>query len=224
IAPVVMTWAVRWRRPELTARLVSVIETTLIGCTLLGMTLWGFSATPGSVTMVLDLPLILLVLVIVAAFRLPPRWCSVFVAAAAFSASYYGSRGFGPFAGDPNPFMRVDALQLYLATLAVVSLMLTIVLLEMRNTVQLLRTSGERYHKFIEQSSEAVWRIELDVPMAPGLAAAEQIAWLREHAYVAECNLVYLRLNRLCGLPETDARLWRADVPWSAVYLEHIGT
>ena len=35
-----------------------------------------------------------------------------------------------------------------------------------------MRTSGERYHKFIEQSSEAVWRIELDVPMAPGLAAA----------------------------------------------------
>jgi signal transduction histidine kinase len=94
----------------------------------------------------------------------------------------------------------------------------------MRNTVQLLRTSGERYHTFIEQSSEAVWRIELDVPMASGLPVGEQIAWLREHAYVAECNLVYLRLNRLFGLPETDARLWRADVPWSAVYLEHIRT
>jgi len=224
IAPVVMTWAVRWRRPELTAPPASVIETTLTGCTLLGMTLWVFSATPGSVTMVLDLPFILLALVIVAAFRLPPRWCSSFVAAAALVASYHGSRGLGPFAGDPNPFMRIDVLQLYLATLAVVSLMLTIVLLEMRNTVRLLRTSGERYHNFIEQSSEAVWRIELDVPMAPGLAAEEQIAWLREHAYVAECNLVYQRLNRLFGLPETDTRLWRADVPWSAVYLEHIGT
>jgi signal transduction histidine kinase len=224
IAPIVMTWAVRWGRPEHTAPPASVIETTLTGCTLLGMTLWVFSATPGSVTMVLDLPFILLALVIVAAFRLPPRWCSSFVAAAAFVASYYGSRGLGPFAGDPNPFMRIDVLQLYLATLAVVSLMLTIVLLEMRNTVQLLRTSGERYHNFIEQSSEAVWRIELDVPMAPGLAAGEQIAWLRDHAYIAECNLVYLRLNRLFGLPETDTRLWRADVPWSAVYLEHIGT
>jgi signal transduction histidine kinase len=224
IAPVVMTWAVRWGRPEHTAPPASVIETTLTGCALLGMTLWVFSAAPGSVTMVLDLPFILLALVIVAAFRLPPRWCSSFVAAAALVASYHGSRGLGPFAGDPNPFMRIDVLQLYLATLAVVSLMLTIVLLEMRNTVRLLRTSGERYHNFIEQSSEAVWRIELDVPMAPGLAAEEQIAWLREHAYVAECNLVYQRLNRLFGLPETDTRLWRADVPWSAVYLEHIGT
>jgi len=41
---------------------------------------------------------------------------------------------------------------------------------------------------------------------------------------VAECNLVYLQLNRLFGLPEADVRLWRADVPWSAIYLEHIGT
>jgi signal transduction histidine kinase len=143
IAPVVMTWAIRWRRPELTAPPAPPLETTLIGCVLVGMTLWVFSATPGSITMVLDLPFLLLALVIVAAFRLPPRWCSAFVAAAAFVASYYGSRGFGPFAGYPTYFMRIDALQLYLATLAVVSLMLAVVLVEMRKTVQLLRTSGE---------------------------------------------------------------------------------
>src|SRR5580692_10446943 len=38
VAPVVMSWAVRRRRPELTGPPASVIETTLIGCTLLGMT------------------------------------------------------------------------------------------------------------------------------------------------------------------------------------------
>jgi signal transduction histidine kinase len=224
IAPVLTGWSVRWFRRELSAPPPSMAELVLIGCALLAMTIWVFSAPPGSITTILDLPFILLAMVIVAAFRLPPRWCSTFAAAAALVASYFASRGYGPFAGDPNPFMRVDALQLYLATLAVINFMLTIVLLEMRNTVQLLRTSGERYHNFIEQSSEAVWRIELDEPMAPDLAAGERVAWLCEHAYVAECNLVYLRLNRLFGLPETDACLWRADVPWSAIYLEHIGT
>ena len=224
VVPVVMGWTIRWRRPQHSAPPVPAREMMLIGFALLGMTVWVFSARPGSLTTILDLPFILLAMVIVAAFRLPPRWCSTFAAAAALIASYFASRGLGPFAGDPNPFMRVDALQLYLATLVVINFMLAIVLLEMRNTLQLLRTSGERYHNFIEQSSEAVWRIELDVPMAAGLPVDEQIAWLREHAYVAECNLVYLRLNRLFGLPETDARLWRADVPWSAVYLEHIGT
>jgi signal transduction histidine kinase len=223
VSPVVMGWAVRWHRPKFSAPPVPVLETMLVGGVLLGTTFWVFSARPGSITTVLDLPFILLALAIVSAFRLPPRWCSTFAAAAALLASYFASRGYGPFAGDPNAFMRVDALQLYLATLVVITFMLTIVLLEMRNTVQLLRTGGERYHNFIEQSSEAVWRIELDLPMPPGLPAGEQIAWLREHAYVAECNLVYLNLNRLFGLPETDARLWRPEVPWSVIYLEHIG-
>jgi signal transduction histidine kinase len=223
-APVLMTWANRWRNRELSVPAGPLLELVIIGCALLGTTIWVFSATPGSVTTILDLPFILLVLVILAAFRLPPRWCTTIVATAALIAAYFASRGFGPFAGDPNAFVRVGALQLYLATLVVISFMLSIVLLEMRNTVRLLRTSGERYHNFIEQSSEAVWRIEMDEPMAPSLPVNEQVAWLREHAYVAECNLVYLRMNRLYGLSEADARLWRADVPWSAVYLDHIGT
>jgi signal transduction histidine kinase len=223
IVPAVMGWAIRWLAREHSAPPAPLGELLLVGCALLGMTIRVFSAPPGSVATILDLPFILLALVIVAAFRLPPRWCTTLAAATALLASHFASRGLGPFAGNPSPFVRVGALQLYLATLVVINFMLTIVLLEMRKTVQLLRTSGERYHNFIEQSSEAVWRIELDVPMAPDLPVSAQITWLREHAYVAECNLAYLRCNRLLGLPDADARQWRADVPWSAIYLEHIG-
>lgn len=35
-------------------------------------------------------------------------------------------------------------------------------------------------------------------------------------------NLTYLRLNRQLGLADADARLWRADVPWSAIFLDNI--
>jgi signal transduction histidine kinase len=223
MAPVVIGWGVRRRAPILSAPPPPRAELALIGGALLATTAWVFSTQPGSVTTIFDLPFILLALMIVAAFRLPPRWCMSLAAASTLLAAFFASRGFGPFAADPNPFVRVGALQLYLATLVVIAFMLTIVLLEMRNTVQLLRTSGERYHNFIEQSSEAVWRIELDVPLPPDLPANEQLAWFREHAKVAECNLLYMRLNRLCGLPEAEDGLWRSDVPWSAVYLEHIG-
>jgi signal transduction histidine kinase len=223
IAPALMGWAVRWHAREHSAPPAPARELLLVGCAVLGMTLWLFSAPPRSVTTILDLPFVLLALVIVGAFRLPPRWCTAFAAAAVLLASYFASRGLGPFAGNPSPFVRVGALQLYFATLVVINFILTIVLLEMRNTVQLLRTSGERYHNFIEQSSEAVWRIELNVPMTPDLPVEAQIEWFREHACVAECNLAYLRFNRLFGLPDVDARLWRAEVPWSAIYLEHIG-
>jgi signal transduction histidine kinase len=223
IVPAVMSWVVRRYTREHTAPAPSAGELMLIGGALLGMTIWMFSTQPGNAATILDPPFILLALVIVAAFRLPLRWCTTFAAAAVLLASYFASQGLGPFAGDPSPFVRVGAVQLYLATLAVINFMLSVVLLEMRNTVQLLRTSGERYHNFIEQSSEAVWRIELNVPMDPDLPVNAQIEWLREHAYVAECNLAYLQFNRLFGLPDADARLWRADVPWSAIYLEHIG-
>jgi signal transduction histidine kinase len=224
VAPVVFVWVIRWRMREFSLPPPPARELALIGCALLGMTIWVFSAQPGSVTTILDQPFVLLALAIVAAFRLPPRWCAAITTVSALLAAYFAGRGLGPFAGDPNPFVRVGAVQLFLATLVVISGMLVTVLMEIRNTLQLLRTSGERYQNFVEQSSEAVWRIELKVPMPAGLPESEQTAWLREHAYVAECNLVYLRLNRLFGLPEADARLWRADVPWSAIYLEHIGT
>ncbi len=222
VAPVIMSWAIRWRVPEAAAPSTPVSQVALIGFGLVGMTIWVFSAPPGSVATILDLPFILMALAIVAAFRLPPRWCTTFTTVSALLASYLASRGLGPFADDPNPFVRVGALQLYLATLVVVSFMMSIVLLEKRNTVLLLRTSGERYHNFVEQSSEAVWRIELSLPMAPDLSIARQIEWLREHAYVAECNLTYLRLNRQLGLADADARVWRADAPWSAIFLDNI--
>jgi signal transduction histidine kinase len=222
IAPVVMCWAVRKYAPQASARVVPAAELALIACAVLGLTVWMFSAQPG-IAAIVDMPFLLLALIIVVAFRTPPRWCATLAAASALLASYFASRGFGPFAGDPNPFARVGTLQLYLATLVAISFMLSVVLLEMRNTLQLLRASGERYQNFVEQSSEAVWRVELGVPMPAGLPLSEQIAWLREHAYIAECNLVYLQLNRLYGLAEADATLWRADVPWSAIFLENIG-
>jgi signal transduction histidine kinase len=223
IAPIVICWAVRWRAREFSVPAAPAMEMLLIGGALLAMTIWVFSGSPGAAKTILDMPFILLALVVVAAFRFPPRWSTGLAALAATLASYYASRGLGPFAGNPSPFVRVGATQLYLATLVVINFMLSVVLLEMRNAFQQLRTSGERYRNFIEQSSEAVWRIELAEPMDPKLAVHDQIAWLQAHAYVAESNLTYLRLTRQVGLPEIDARQWRADEPWSAAFVQHLG-
>ncbi|MEA3197050.1 MAG: hypothetical protein QOF32_1102 [Gammaproteobacteria bacterium] len=161
VAPLVMSWAVRRYAREFTAPPAPVGEVILVGCALLGMTSWVFGAPPGNAATILGLPFILLALVIVSVFRLPPRWCTTFAAAAALLASYFASRGLGPFAGDPNPFVRVGAVQLYLATLVVINYMMTIVLLEMRNTVRLLRTSGEQYHELNHRLREQQERLKL---------------------------------------------------------------
>ncbi|HMD28246.1 MAG TPA: MASE1 domain-containing protein [Steroidobacteraceae bacterium] len=222
IAPVLMGWIIRFRAREFSAPPAPAVEIMLIGGALLAMTIWVFSAPPSRITSILDMPFSILALIVVAAFRFPPRWSALLAAAVALLASYYASRNLGPFAGDPSAFVRVGAAQLNIAAIVVINFMLTVVLLEMRNAFSQLRTSEERYRSFIEQSSEAVWRVELDVPMDPNLRLADQIAWLHAHAYVAESNLSYLRLNRQLGLPEGDARLWRADVPWSAPFIEHL--
>lgn len=223
IAPIVMGWAVRFHARQHSAPAGPAIEMMLIGFAMLAMTSWVFSAPPGGVTTILDMPFVLLAFVVVAAFRMPPRWSTILAAATAVLASYFASHGLGPFAGDPSPFVRVGAVQLYLATLVVVNFLLTVVLLEKRNAFQLLHTSEERYRNFIEHSSEAVWRVELSSPMDPHLPAEDQIAWLEAHAYVAESNLAYLRLNREMGFSEAEARQWRADMPWFATFIKHLG-
>ena len=223
IAPIVMGWAVRVHARQHSAPAGPAVEMMLIGFAMLAMTSWVFSAPPGGVTTILDMPFVLLAFVVVAAFRMPPRWSTMLVAATALLVSYFASRGLGPFAGDPNPFVRVGAVQLYLATLAVINFLLTVVLLEKRNAYQQLRASEERYRNFIEHSSEAVWRVELGAPLDPHLPVGDQIAWLQTHAYVAESNLTYLRMNRDMGLSEADARQWRADMPWFAMFIQHLG-
>jgi signal transduction histidine kinase len=224
IAPVLMGWILRLRARELSAPPAPPAELLLVGGALLAVTVWVFSAPPNGITTILDMPFSILALIVVSAFRFPPRWSTALAAAVALLASYYASRHLGPFASDPNPFVRVGAAQLNIAAIVVINFMLAVVLFETRNAFVQLRTSDERYRNFIEQSSEAVWRIELAVPMDPGLPIAEQVAWLQAHAYVAESNLSYLRLNRQLGLPEMEARQWRADVPWSATFIEHLGT
>jgi signal transduction histidine kinase len=223
IAPIVMGWAIRLHAREHSAPAGPAVEMILIAFAMLVMTSWVFSAPPGGVRTILDMPFVLLAFVVVAAFRMPPRWSTLLTATAAVLVSYFASRGLGPFAGDSNPFVRVGAVQLYLATLVVINFLLTVVLLEKRNAFQLLRTSDERYRNFIEHGSEAVWRVELSEPMDPHLPVSDQIAWLQTHGYVAESNSTYLRLNRQMGLSDGDARQWRSDAPWTRTFIEHLG-
>ncbi len=221
LAPVLLTWALQRPVPGDSSPPTATGELLLIGCALLGFTCWLFASPPAALSPILHPPVLLLALVIVAAFRLPPRWATSFTALCALIGAYLASRQLGPFAGEPNPFARIGALQLYLSTLIVIDFMLAVALVEMRDTVALLRRSEERYRNFVEKSSEAVWQIELDIPVPVELPLDAQISWLREHAHVTECNQTYRRLNHQLGITDADIRAWRADVPWSAVYIDN---
>jgi PAS domain S-box-containing protein len=51
-----------------------------------------------------------------------------------------------------------------------------------------LRAAEERYRAFIEQSSEGIWRFELDEPIPTNLTVEEQLKLAYERGFLAECN------------------------------------
>ena len=59
---------------------------------------------------------------------------------------------------------------------------------ERRRAQDALRQAEERYRAFVTQSTEAIWRVELDRPLSVDLPVEEQVDHLYAHAYLAECN------------------------------------
>ncbi|MBI4420921.1 MAG: PAS domain S-box protein [Gemmatimonadetes bacterium] len=78
-----------------------------------------------------------------------------------------------------------------------------------------LRQAQERYRAFIEQSTEAIWRFELEEPLPDG-AENHQIEHLYRYSYLAECNDAMARMygyesaNQLVGVRLGDL-LVRSD-------------
>ena len=153
-------------------------------------TSWVFSPPTGGATTILEMPFVPLAVVVVAAFRMPPRWSTILAG---------GDRRFGVLLCEPGAGTFLRAIRslrtpwvpcsLYLATLVVINFLLTVVLLEKKSNLSAHAPARSDYRNFIEHSSEAVWRVELSSPMEPHLPVDDQIAWLQTHAYVAESNL-----------------------------------
>lgn len=57
-----------------------------------------------------------------------------------------------------------------------------------------LRESEERYQNFIKQSTEGIWRFEIDTPISITLSPEEQVEIFFQGAYLAECNDAMARM------------------------------
>jgi signal transduction histidine kinase len=131
-------------------------------------------------------------------------------------ASLATTRGLGPV---DSPYQ----LQTFLALCVLPVLLLQAVMAERDDAIRNARNSDERYRAFVANSSEAIFRTELLEPMPVSLSPDDQIAWVRKHGYVAECNTAFMvALGVKDALnPVVGTRL--ADHPtWSKGYIERI--
>ncbi|MBX9579519.1 MAG: PAS domain-containing protein, partial [Gemmataceae bacterium] len=86
-----------------------------------------------------------------------------------------------------------------------------------------VRRSEERYRAFVANSTEGIWRFELDAPVRTDRPADEQVAAMYRGAYLAECNDATARMYGYASAAElVGARLpdfLPPDDPRNAEYL-----
>ncbi|MCE9672859.1 PAS domain-containing protein [Myxococcus stipitatus] len=66
---------------------------------------------------------------------------------------------------------------------------------ELRQTTQALAASQERYRTFVAQSTEGIWRMEVDPPLDTRLPVAEQVEALIARGRIAETNEAMARMT-----------------------------
>ena len=56
-----------------------------------------------------------------------------------------------------------------------------------------VKDSDERYRNFVKANMVGIWRLEFREPMPTALSVEDQVEWLMQKAYFAECNDVFAR-------------------------------
>ena len=221
VAPVVFCWVstVRYHHPTLALR--SRVELTGLALLLVGFSTYVFATSDRTISSLLQMPTVVTALMIYAAVRVPPRWVAGLFTLTALICTYLAALRMGPF-DRPDIFARTGELQTFLASIGVICFALAVSTAEKHIAMQRLREAEYRYRSFVELSTEAVWRVELEQPMPVTLPLDQQIAWLRRHAHVLEASRSYAQLDppALGGTPLP----WQRERAWSTAFEERLGT
>jgi signal transduction histidine kinase len=180
---------------------------------LLSLVFLSSNGTPDSP---LDVPYIVYPVLVWIALLGGPRRTALAAALTVAVASLATTRGYGPFDDAYE-------LQTFLALSVLPVLLLQAVMAERDFAIEAARGSDERYRAFIANSSEAIFRTELAEPMPVTLSPDDQVAWVRKHGFVVECNTAFMVA---LGVKEAESPIVGTrlgDHPtWSKIYIERL--
>lgn len=80
---------------------------------------------------------------------------------------------------------------------------------ERKQAEALLKESEDRYRQFVSQVSEGVYRFESDQPIDISLPLEEQIDFIYDHMFVAECNEAFLKMY---GIKDPDEMIGKGHL------------
>lgn len=158
-------------------------------------------------------PVMVLPGLIYAAFRLPPRWVMTLMGGTGLLVLLLVAQGGNPLV-MADPLARALWMQFGVLILLLAAVVLSVYIAQSHIALEELAASQSRYHRFIEMSSEAVWRVELAEPMPVELPLAQQLEWLRRHAHIAESSVSY---GRITGAASAQGEGWAVGLPWVQV-------
>lgn len=215
VAPLLVSWLSPMRAQFVELRLRSPLELLVLFAVLLAASFY-VSMGSGHAQSLLQLPTTIVMLMIVAVMRLPPRWVVTLFSTTAVTMTALAAHR-GGVGGMEMTLSGVGQLQVFLVTLGLFAFVLSVTLAERSITARRLQESESRYRNFVELSTEAMWRIEFAQPMPSDLPPAEQVDWLRNHACIAEFSRSYELLDaRAAG--HGEALAWDPAVPWVAAF------
>jgi signal transduction histidine kinase len=133
-------------------------------------------------------------------------------------------QGLGPFAHAVGPaFARAYEVQTFLGLIVMPVLLVSATLLQLRRAARRLADSEQRYRAFVAQSSEMIFRAELEPPVPVSLPPAEQALRIRDAAVIAECNAAFRAAQGIVDQkPGIVGAPLREQPVWAALCLEHV--
>jgi PAS domain S-box-containing protein len=160
VTPVIITWARLSRFGLSTVDRAETFEALALGGGLILTCLAIFGPQPAGVAMPWNYTYFVLPFLIWAALRFDPRGVTSATFLIACVATWYGSRGIGPFSGPPD--LELQSLQAFVTLITLSALLLSSVVTEREQGARTLRESQARFQQLANSVSEAAWLCDAD--------------------------------------------------------------